>query len=131
MQWHQLDHMQTSCNSLQTDKDNCTNTSLLNFYRPDIFATPNRQCQSTEGKAKCILNELKTEKMISAEGQGTEGIMDGRHVMAAAQNDWVCIAQAIDVKKRFFYVFYSGHVFYFPNVFYFKKRWQNSERQAD
>ena len=32
MQWHQLDHMQTICTSLQ--KDNHTNTSSLNFYRP-------------------------------------------------------------------------------------------------
>ena len=31
-QWHQLDHMQTICTSLQTD--NHTNTSSLNFYRP-------------------------------------------------------------------------------------------------
>jgi len=36
-QWHQVDHMQTICTSLQTD--NHTNTSLLNFYRPD--ALPN------------------------------------------------------------------------------------------
>jgi len=34
-QWHQLDHMQTICTSLQTD--NHTNTSLLNFYRPDAL----------------------------------------------------------------------------------------------
>ena len=33
MQWHQLDHMQTICTSLQTD--NHTDTSSLNFYRPD------------------------------------------------------------------------------------------------
>ena len=33
MQWHQLDHMQTICTSLQTD--NHTKTSSLNFYRPD------------------------------------------------------------------------------------------------
>ena len=31
-QWHQLDHMQTICTSLQTD--NHTDTSSLNFYRP-------------------------------------------------------------------------------------------------
>ena len=32
---HQLDHMQTIYTSLQTD--NHTNTSSLNFYRPDSF----------------------------------------------------------------------------------------------
>jgi len=35
MQWHQLDNMQTVCSSLQTD--NHTNTSSLNFYRPDAL----------------------------------------------------------------------------------------------
>jgi len=35
MQWHQLDHMQTICTSLQTD--NHTNTSSLNFYRLDAL----------------------------------------------------------------------------------------------
>jgi len=34
-QWRQLDHMQTICTSLQTD--NHTNTSPLDFYRPDAL----------------------------------------------------------------------------------------------
>ena len=34
-QWHQLDHMQTICTSLQTD--NHTNTSSLNIYRQDAL----------------------------------------------------------------------------------------------
>ena len=34
-QWHQPDHMQTICTSLQTD--NHTNTSWLNFYRLDAL----------------------------------------------------------------------------------------------
>jgi len=34
-QWHQLDHTQTICTSLQTD--NHTNTSSLNFCRPDAL----------------------------------------------------------------------------------------------
>jgi len=34
-QWHQLDHMQITCTSLQTD--NHTSTSSLNFYRPDAL----------------------------------------------------------------------------------------------
>jgi len=32
-QWHQLDHMQTICTSLQTD--NHANTPSLDVYRPD------------------------------------------------------------------------------------------------
>jgi len=34
-QWHQLDHMQTVCTSLQTD--NHASTPLLSFYRPDAL----------------------------------------------------------------------------------------------
>ena len=34
-QWHQLDHMQTICTSLQADIH--TNTSSLNFNRPDAL----------------------------------------------------------------------------------------------
>jgi len=34
-QWHPLDHMQTTCTSLQTD--NHANTSSVNFYRPNAL----------------------------------------------------------------------------------------------
>jgi len=34
-QWHQLDHMQIICTSLQTD--NLDSTSPLSFYRPDVL----------------------------------------------------------------------------------------------
>jgi len=34
-QWHQLDHMQIICSSLQTN--NHSNTSPLSFYRPDAL----------------------------------------------------------------------------------------------
>ena len=54
MQWRQLDHMQTICTSCHTDND--IYTSLLNFYRPDLFLTPNQQCQSTEGTSTEIKN---------------------------------------------------------------------------
>jgi len=48
-QWHQLDHMQIICTSLQTDKH--TSTSPLSFCRPDALPdATNEQCQSTEGK---------------------------------------------------------------------------------
>jgi len=35
MQWHQLDHMQTICTSLQTD--NHINISSLKFFKPDAL----------------------------------------------------------------------------------------------
>ena len=46
-QWHQLDHMQTICTSLQTD--NHTNT-LINFTGQMLLLTLSQQCQRTEGK---------------------------------------------------------------------------------
>jgi len=50
-QRHQLDHMQTICTSLQTD--NHTNTSSLNFYRPDALpdAQPTASVHENEQKA--------------------------------------------------------------------------------
>jgi len=47
--WHQLDHMQIICTSLQTD--NHANTSSLIFTGRMIFLTLNQQCQITEGKS--------------------------------------------------------------------------------
>jgi len=46
-QWHQLDHMQIICTSLQTD--NHASTSSLIFTGQVLFLMPNQQCQSTEG----------------------------------------------------------------------------------
>ena len=46
-QWHQLDHMQTTCTLLQTD--NHTNTSTLIFYRPDALPD-DAQPRTTEDK---------------------------------------------------------------------------------
>jgi len=44
-QWHQLDHMQTICTSLQTD--NHASTLSLIFTGWTLFLTPNQQCQNT------------------------------------------------------------------------------------
>ena len=46
--WHQLDHMQIICTSLQTD--NHSSTSQLSFTGRMPFLPPNQQRQSTEGK---------------------------------------------------------------------------------
>jgi len=45
-QWHQLNHTQMICTSLQTDNHACT--SPLNFYRLNAFPDA-KQCQNTEG----------------------------------------------------------------------------------
>ena len=47
-QWHQLDHMQIICTSLQTDNHASTST-LSFFYSRMPFLPPNQQWQSTEG----------------------------------------------------------------------------------
>ena len=54
IQWHQLDHMQAICSSLQTD--NHTNTSSIQFL---LFLTSNQQCQSTEGNATLLTKHQK------------------------------------------------------------------------
>jgi len=47
-QWHQLDHMQIICTSLQTD--NRASTSTLKFFTGQMpFVLPNQQRPSTEG----------------------------------------------------------------------------------
>ena len=66
IQWHQLDHVQTVCTSLQTD--NHTNTSSLNFYRPGALldAQPTvskhwRQCQAWGNTIICMVLQWDTE----------------------------------------------------------------------
>jgi len=50
IQWHQLDHTQIICTSLQTR--NHINISSLNFTGRMLFLMPNQQCQSSEGNAE-------------------------------------------------------------------------------
>jgi len=50
-QWHQLDHMQIICTSLQMD--NHASTSPVSFFTgwtPFLLPNQQRQSQSTEGK---------------------------------------------------------------------------------
>jgi len=46
-QWHQLDHTQIICTSLQTD--NHASTSPLSFTGRMLFLPPNQQLLGTEG----------------------------------------------------------------------------------
>ena len=48
-QWHQLDHTQIICTSLQTTTDNHISTIPLSFFQALPFLSPNQQRQSTEG----------------------------------------------------------------------------------
>jgi len=54
MQWHQLDHMQTICTSLQTTTPTPHHSIFVGRM---LFLMPNQQCQS---------NEIKLVKMQSA-----------------------------------------------------------------
>ena len=62
MQWHQLDHMKTICTLLQTD--NHTNTSSLNFYRPDALPgaqpTVSKHWRQKNNKITCRQNQTQT-----------------------------------------------------------------------
>jgi len=53
-QWHQLDHMQIICTSLQTANYNST-SSLKFFTSQMLFLMPNQQRQSTEGNTPILL----------------------------------------------------------------------------
>ena len=58
--WHQLDHMQIICTSLQTD--NHASTSPLSFFTGQIpFLPTNQQRQSTQGKIYAC-KRLKTRR---------------------------------------------------------------------
>jgi len=53
-QWHQLDHMQTICTSLQTD--NHTHQHLISqfFTGRMLFLTPSQQCQILKAEQQTI-----------------------------------------------------------------------------
>jgi len=51
-QWHQLDHMQIICISLQTD--NHASTSPLSSYRPDALPDAQPTASSTEGQQQLM-----------------------------------------------------------------------------
>jgi len=67
MQWHQLDHMQTICTSLQTD--NHTNTSSLILYRLDALP----EAQPTGVKASKALNDLVLNILINSQRSASSG----------------------------------------------------------
>jgi len=53
-QWHQLDHMQIICTSLQTDD----HASTSDFYRPDVLSA----AQPTASTATGIMPDANWEK---------------------------------------------------------------------
>jgi len=58
-QLYQMDHMQTICTSLQTD--NHTNTSSLDFYRPDALPTTVQALKADIANTMAENNVLPTE----------------------------------------------------------------------
>ena len=59
--WHQLDHMQIICTSLQTD--NYGSTLLLSFYRPD--ALPAAQPTASKHRRQPLITQVSTEETKS------------------------------------------------------------------
>jgi len=55
-QWHQLDHMQIICTSLQTDNHARHNRHSI-FHRPDALPDAHQQCESTEANKIYTLTE--------------------------------------------------------------------------
>jgi len=55
--WHQLDHVQIICTSLQTTTP--APHQSLNFDRP-VTLTTNQQCQGTEGNFACTAKTFLT-----------------------------------------------------------------------
>jgi len=53
-QWHQLDHMQIICTSLQTENMPVPHHSVFTGRMP--FFPPNQQRQSTEGKGTSLVS---------------------------------------------------------------------------
>jgi len=57
-QWHQQDHMQTICISLQADNQATSSLIFMGQGRV-LFLSSNQQCQSTENNSQCINFEKK------------------------------------------------------------------------
>ena len=61
-QWHQLDHMQIICTSLQTD--NHASTSPLSFYRPDALPATQPTASKHWGHKVHLENRTKMELVV-------------------------------------------------------------------
>jgi len=64
-QWHQLDHMQIICTSLQTD-NHASISPLSLFHGPDVlpFQSRNQQHQSTEGISRNNMQKTSGYAMV-------------------------------------------------------------------
>jgi len=72
LQWHQSDHMQIICTSLQSD--NHASTSPLSFYRPDALAT----AQPTASKRQNSKGTLRSSVQKRLNQMGTRNhVLDG------------------------------------------------------
>jgi len=58
-QWHQLDHMQNICTSLQTD--NHASTSPVSFYRPDALPAAQPTAMKALTKSESFFTETKNK----------------------------------------------------------------------
>ena len=61
-QWHQLDHMQIICTSLQTD--NHASTSSLGFYRPDALPATQPTASKHLRQPNPTVAQMSTTQMV-------------------------------------------------------------------
>ena len=87
MQWHQPDHMQTSCTSLQTDN----HTNILNFYRPDDLPDAKPRAFS----ALALLGGLSPAKMTRHIIQQNTLMEIGRTKITADLVELVCFDKCL------------------------------------
>jgi len=74
-QWHQLDHMQIICTSLQTD--NHASTSPLSFCRLDALpAAQQTLCQSTEGTKQETQTTYKVTQRTNPKNKARANVLE-------------------------------------------------------
>jgi len=70
-QWHQLDHMQIICTSLQTD--NHASTSVLSFYRPNALPATQPTASKHWRQMWLFRNWCESKQAASANDRATTG----------------------------------------------------------
>ena len=65
MQWHQLDHMQTICTSLQRDNQPHQHPITQFFTGRMLFLMPNQQSQSNGGLMPTLISTLQISQSIN------------------------------------------------------------------
>jgi len=104
-QWHQLDHMEIICTSLQTD--NHTSTSPLSFYRPDALPASQPtaskhwrlQCTHLGRKLTCCLLVVYSVHLQSRHYSWCDGTALKLKTAAFVCRKTVCVAEVRRLRR--------------------------------